>query len=576
MKKYLKILGVILGLFIATGFIVFICLIVWLTRISGDLGDFILYRNQITGASGSEKNYLILFQNNYELRPTGGFISSVGLVKFKNGWFDSFTIKDVYQYGEKAPYVQPPYPMQQILAPNNKDFSFTFRDGNFYPDLADSVKVMDQLWNVAGNSDKIDGVITVNFSFLEQLIDVTDSIKVNGYIFDRSSLFENIEFTVNNIDRHSIDDLKQRKDILKTIASELIKKVFYNPSAWEAVFARIKESLDKKDIQMYFADSTLNEFVKNRGWAGQWPVPVGDFLAINEANLSTFKVNRYVTKNVNYSVKFTENNAGQLVGDAKLTVTINHYGSNNIPMSGTYSGYLRTYVPFGSRLVSNLADIIRSEDKNHYFAILGKIFKIPSHSSQTITYIYTLPANVISDNNYKLYVPKQSGTNDFYSIHVELPEKYRIKSDSFTARENTAIYEGMLSNDLDLSLSFEPEKYPPYIIFQEIVSRDEIKLMFNEHIDIPSVLDKNNYFLTDKNVKNQQTDKLKITEIINEPSDNAVIIKVSGLTEQWEEHYNLKITNLKDQNGNIIQPAEKNLTLVQRVKNGRWIEPTWL
>jgi hypothetical protein len=46
----------------------------------------------LLGASG-RRTYLILAQNNYELRPTGGFISGVGVLEVEDGRIVSFPFK---------------------------------------------------------------------------------------------------------------------------------------------------------------------------------------------------------------------------------------------------------------------------------------------------------------------------------------------------------------------------------------------------------------------------------------------------------------------------------------------------
>ena len=50
----------------------------------------------MVGADGNEKKYLVLLQNEMELRATGGFIGSYGIMTFKNGKLLEFDIKDVY------------------------------------------------------------------------------------------------------------------------------------------------------------------------------------------------------------------------------------------------------------------------------------------------------------------------------------------------------------------------------------------------------------------------------------------------------------------------------------------------
>jgi len=57
-----------------------------------------------------DKEYLVLFQNNGELRPTGGFIGSVGDLRLSQGKVDDFTIQDVYDLdGQLKLHIPPHY-----------------------------------------------------------------------------------------------------------------------------------------------------------------------------------------------------------------------------------------------------------------------------------------------------------------------------------------------------------------------------------------------------------------------------------------------------------------------------------
>jgi hypothetical protein len=66
------------------------------------------------------KTYLILFQNNMELRPTGGFIGSYGLATFDSGRLTDLTINDVYSAdGQLNGHVEPPAPIKDYLGEAN-------------------------------------------------------------------------------------------------------------------------------------------------------------------------------------------------------------------------------------------------------------------------------------------------------------------------------------------------------------------------------------------------------------------------------------------------------------------------
>ena len=62
-----------------------------------------------------EKTFLVLFQNNMELRPGGGFIGAFAIVKLKDGKIISMTTHDLSNFDERIPDgIAPPYPMQEL------------------------------------------------------------------------------------------------------------------------------------------------------------------------------------------------------------------------------------------------------------------------------------------------------------------------------------------------------------------------------------------------------------------------------------------------------------------------------
>jgi hypothetical protein len=85
---------------------------------------------EIAGATGP-RTYLILAQNEDELRPTGGYISGVGRVEIVHGRLINLSFEDagtIDNWAEK-PYPFPPQALYQFMGSE----LFLFRDSNFWP-----------------------------------------------------------------------------------------------------------------------------------------------------------------------------------------------------------------------------------------------------------------------------------------------------------------------------------------------------------------------------------------------------------------------------------------------------------
>ncbi len=558
-KKHPWLLGI--GFFI-------LFIILFFVSALGALRAFLPYYGEISGFPFASKNYLIVFQNNHELRPSGGFISAYGIAKFRSGFLTDVEIADVYGDVDKHPFMEPPYPMKELLA-NRWYQGYRFRDANYDANFPKTAEELIRMFHLTKPDFNVDGVIALNYSFLENLFGALGEVKIENEIYDKDSLFQKLEQKVNNIDRHNVEDLKKRKDILKLFVQTLKKKILLSPFKLRQVSDTIVNSLSKKEIQMYFRNAALQKFVVERGFAGQWPFSgVGDFLSLVEANLGGMKSDRYIKRDVLYHLTIQENpenNSYNLISD--VTININHYGIENIPLSGQYSGFFRLYVPRGASLIEVSPEYQKDlwqkdEDLYHIF---GNIVKLKPGQKTQLHYRYRIPASVLKKAQYELYIPKQSGANqDYYTVIFEAPAGNTVLSKDFIPKENFGIFQGEINKDWHLNLGFQPDKNPPVIIYQNIDQLGVINITFNEKISSSTAEDPLNHFVEDLDVQNpKQKDSISIDHI--EYKGKSVLIFVKGMTSQPEEHYRVTIKNISDIHGNLIDPSPKQLTVVQRL-----------
>jgi len=547
-------------------FVLFLILYVFSSLSS--LRVFLPYYPQLSGLPLESKNYLVVFQNNDEMRPAGGFVSAFGIAKFSHGIFAGIDVQDVYGEVDNHPYMEPPYPMKQLL--NDKSYTgYNFRDANYWADFPQSAAELVRMLHVTKPDLQIDGVIAVNYSFMEDLLGAVGPIDVDGEIFEKNSLFSLLEYDVNNVDRHDADALLSRKSILKDFAQKLIKKIVLSPLKLRKVSDAIVHSLATKEIQLYFTNSSLQKMVEENGWSGEWPSTLnGDFLAVVEANLGGMKSDRYMQRNVKYNVTMDTNQQTgekELVGE--VTIDIDHFGIENVPTNGEYTGFFRTYVPRGAKLLDAKSDNPKSlwSKDDGLYTVFGNVVRLSPGEHTQLYYKYQLPASALQKDSYQLYIPKQSGTDqDYYTVIFEAPEGLNISSSNFTPHENVGIYQQEMSSDTWLSLKILPDKLPPNVIYQAIESMNKITFVFNENVSDAAATDPLNYELKDMNAKHPETtDYLQIDHI--EHQGKAVIIYTKNMTSQPEEHYQITMKNLSDDSGNVIDPNPKTITVVQRL-----------
>jgi len=573
MKKKKSLLRrIIRAIFITVTILLLIIAVVvgWVLFAFRDLVLFLPHYTDIAGQNGEAKSYLVVFQNNNELRPAGGFLTAYGIANFQNGYFRGMDVKDVYVNTDDHPYMEAPYPLEEMLDSDDFEFTYTFRDSNYSPDFAESAKELEKMLLVNQPDLKLDGVFAVNYSVLENLIGVIGEVEIGDMTLTKDNLFEQLEFEVNNIDRHNIKDLADRKNILGELSNGLIKGVAGNPYLWTGTSRLILDSLNKKEIQLNFKNRNVQELVMEKGWSGMWPKVIEkDFLGVVEANLGGLKNDRYITRDISYHLMVEDDIEGDLKLTGTVEITLKHNGIHNMPISGSYKGYVRTFLLRTAALTmisSEERDSANYQRRGEHF-IVGNKVELDPGQKKTITYKYDLPESLLKDNEYSLYVPKQSGTlDDFYDIRIEFPQGYKVESDSFVTKENLATKRGILESDWYLDLKFFGDEMPPYPFFQKIDTLDTAVVIFNEKLDNDSVLNINNFTIEDLDVNHpEKTDRIKITGIQYTP--NRAIISLEGMSLQYEEHYRLIMKDLMDDSGNMVMPSPKTLTLVQRLES---------
>ena len=129
-------------------------------------------------ANEQEKTFLILFQNNNELRPGGGFIGTFGIMKVKDSSVTFVDTHDstVFDSGMETG-IEPPYPMQSTLSISD----WEFRDSNWSPDFATNAEKADYFYHLQGGQENLDGVVAISTNLLPTFLKVTGPVSVVGY-----------------------------------------------------------------------------------------------------------------------------------------------------------------------------------------------------------------------------------------------------------------------------------------------------------------------------------------------------------------------------------------------------------
>lgn len=295
------------------------------------------------------KTYLILMQNSAELRPTGGFIGSIGKLTFSGGAIRDLTIQDVYALdGQLKGHVDPPLPIRELLGQEH----WYLRDSNWDPDFANSGARAAWFYEKE-TGETVAGVIGISLPLVVDLLKVTGPIVMSDYneqITADNFLGKSIYYTKDNFFPGST----AKADFLGTLARALLLRVTTDTRANPAkLFQVFVTGVTRRDIQFLFTDQELQQLVEHFGWAGRLVVGNGcagleqttclvDPLVVNEANLSVSKVNAFIKHENHREIVVTSDGT---VSETS-TVTITNTATDNEPgVGGTYRMYIRFFFP---------------------------------------------------------------------------------------------------------------------------------------------------------------------------------------------------------------------------------------
>lgn len=384
-------------------------------------------------------NFLILLQNNDELRPTGGFLGTYGILTVENGDIKNFFAEDIYHLDmpvKDTLNIVPPAPIKQYI----KTDRWFLRDANWSPDWPTSARQIESTYRqevILDNKKPVDfgGVIAINPALAADLIDLVGPIKVNNVIYKGDNFQELLQYEVE------VSYVKQnisswdRKEIINDIFAELKKRLTnLSYDNYPKILNLVNNNLAKKNIQVYLNHPTGQELIKSLGWAGEIKDSTGDYLMIVDANLAAFKSDAVVSKNWSYTLN-------QEADSLKATLNLKYQHNGQYDWRTTkYRSYTRILAPLGSTFISangpeTKVDVYDDTSLNK--TIFGYFFTVDPQKSKEIILEYRLPNKIFEqakNSSYNLYWQKQSGSrieSAVLNLPGEVSRKINLETDQY-------------------------------------------------------------------------------------------------------------------------------------------------
>lgn len=295
---------------------------------------------------GQGKRYLVIFQNNNELRPTGGFIGSFALVDVLNGKIKKMEIPPEGSYaleGWLKENVIAPEPLHLVSS------RWEFQDANWFPDFPASAEKMIWFYNKSGGPS-VDGVIALTSDFFQNILKVFGPVEMPDYGKVINS--ENFDLEIQKAVEIEYDKKENKpKQIITDLAPKIIDKILASDSQQFAQLVDVlNKELTEKDLLFYFKDKEIQGAILNLGWAGEIKDTEreSDYLMVVDTNIAGEKTDAVIHKQIHHLALIKDD--GSIIN--QVTITKIHQGIKGEPFTGVRNvDYLRIYVPKGSVLL---------------------------------------------------------------------------------------------------------------------------------------------------------------------------------------------------------------------------------
>jgi hypothetical protein len=450
-----------------------------LRELVGQALGYTQFMERLAGSRG-EKRYLVLFQNPSELRPTGGFAGSYGILEFEDGTFKNFSADDVYNIdGQLTELYVPPRQIQHIT-PN-----WAMRDAAWFVDFSASArKVMSFYEKEAGK--RVDGVITINTNIVSRVLNATGPLSMPAYGLTLTG--ENFLAQVQNeVEYGENKKLNKPKQIIIDMVPRMLAKLAAaNRATWLAIIEAAMAGVEEHDILMYFTDQKLQQFARDHAFSGEVAQPKSDYLMITATNIKGSKTDAVTDTSLKLTTQLEQ-------ASVRHTLAIMRQHTGGKSKYGFYNrqnpAFVRVLVPQGSKLIrivgnsqpnyapmmnypktdfqrdadlEKLEATMRREQGIVVFEESGKTefgfwMIVDSGEIKTVELEYEVPS-AYAQSDYQLYLQKQPGIEiPRFEWNLVIPADRRMTDATprLTVVEGAYHFVGSLAKDLSLRAVLE-------------------------------------------------------------------------------------------------------------------------
>ncbi len=420
------------------------------------------------------KRYLVLTQNPAELRPTGGYIGSFGIVAFDKGRITERHFQDVFllDLPWRYPFIKGPQELHDYLLGDKQPWQLA--DANWSPNFPTSAQDAIRLYTNESGDTRIDGVLAITTYTIDELLKVTGPVTVPQYNLTIASGETTLKL-LQAIWTAAASGSANRKAILGPFADRLLASLLaLPPTKWGQLLGDAETFRQERLLQAWFRDPADEALVAGSGFDGAVRADPGDYLYPVDSNVAPVsKLNAVTTRTLDLGVQI------DAVGNARNTLAVTWQNQIETADAAPYRAlplvgqlrilgmYFRLLVPERSRVeavsggsTSRLTNPAVLEEEAGRTAI-GTYLKVPPGRTG-LTYTWTSPYAADADQTggtYRLTIQKQPGLLPGpLTLTIRVPAGFQITdaSPGLTVQGDTATLATTFDRDLVVEVRYAP------------------------------------------------------------------------------------------------------------------------
>ncbi|MFC1627229.1 DUF4012 domain-containing protein [Patescibacteria group bacterium] len=390
---------------------------------------------------GQEKpqKYLLIFQNEAEIRGSGGFLTAYAILETSRGKITPVLSSDIYdldnRFGNRLPA---PEPIKKYLP---LVYNWHLRDMNLSPDFKVAMETFYPNYKSVAQHKDVDGIIAMDTNIVVDLLTVLGKVGVANWGEYHADIVPEcncpqVVYKMEDYATRPTHYVKtDRKGMIGPLMHSILLNVMNSPKKLWPQFIEIGlENIKEKHLMFYFSDEEYQQVAESFDAAGRVKEYDHDYFYLNDTNFAGAKSNMYITQDIEQEIDIASD------GTIEKTVTITYTNpepeddcnleSGGLCLNGFMRDWVRILVPEGTELIEVLgSEVDATTSKDLGKTIIEAFFELRPESRSKLVFKYRLPFK--AEGDYKLLIQKQPGAkNHHYTITLgDIQEEFDLDGD---------------------------------------------------------------------------------------------------------------------------------------------------